>query len=121
MDSKRNDFGMDVGIDTDPAICVLCGRDEDDRKILIAEDVGIRAFDSSIVEKELCGVCEPCALLAAWRWRSISDSVATPPFPTTPSVVMVMLVRERKVTALSTMPTRDSDGGVERTVTIADP
>lgn len=106
MDGRRNDFGFDVAIDSDPAICVLCGRIEKERKILIAEDVYIRAHNVDVVEKQLCGICEPCALLAAWRWRSISDHVATPPFPTSPSVAMVMIVRERKVTALTTVQTK---------------
>ena len=105
MDSSRNDFGLDVGIDTDPATCVLCRRRQNVRPILLPEDVSV--FSS---ENVLCGVCEPCALLAAWRWRSISDAVATPPFPTSPSVVMVMLVRERQVTALTTTTVRGDDG-----------
>jgi ADP-ribose pyrophosphatase YjhB (NUDIX family) len=106
MDSRRHDFGLDVGIDSDPAICVLCGRIERERQILIAEDTNVRAYNANVVEKQLCGVCEPCTLLAAWRWRLISDEVATPPFPVAPSVVMVMVVRERKITALLTVQNR---------------
>ena len=111
---NRSDFGLNVGLAVH-AMCALCGHDEESRPILLSD-----GYQDSVTKVRL-GICEPCSYLASWRWRESSDNVATPPFPQEPSVVLVMVVRERKVTSLSTMPTRDSDGGVEREVTMLDP
>lgn len=122
MEKCRNDFGLDVTIDSDPSICVICLRCRDVRPILIPEDDAISLEGSR--DGLLVGICEPCSYLAAWRWRSISERVATPPFPTSPSVVMVMIVRDRKVTSLVTSSARGDDGAfaaAERKVEMADP
>jgi ADP-ribose pyrophosphatase YjhB (NUDIX family) len=109
---NRSDFGFFVALN-EHAMCAMCGHDEASRQILLNdgyESAGIRV-----------GICEPCSYLATWRWRQLEDGVVANPFPTEPSVVMVLIARERTVTALSTMPARDSEGGVERPVTISDP
>jgi ADP-ribose pyrophosphatase YjhB (NUDIX family) len=96
---KAADFGLMVS--GDASVCVLCGRTEARRPILVDEHVDLMTTSEFCLDSK-CGVCEPCAYLAAWRWRAMHDEVATPPFPTTPKVAHVLIMRQRTITAMTT-------------------
>jgi len=97
---NRSDFGFFVATD-EHALCAFCGHDERDRKILLNDGYQVASEPPVRV-----GVCEPCAYLAGWRWRGINDEVVAGPFPTGPTVVMVMIARPRMITSLTNIQTR---------------
>lgn len=124
MIDLNSDFGLVVA--EEPAACCLCGRSSDERPILITEDIDLfTSLASGALDTvdTKCGVCEPCAYLAGWRWRMMSDEVAAPPFPREPKVVHVLIVRQRSITALTTTQVKVGGEFVpeEREKQISDP
>lgn len=89
FDYVERNFGMVLSPFEDD-FCILCGSSAQDRPILRS----VISADSD----ERGGICEPCARIAEWRWRRVSDLDAAPgPFELTPKVVNVLIIRERFV------------------------
>ena len=99
----------------DPSVCVFCDRTEEERPILVPER---GPHQTATGDSVMAGICEPCALLAGWRWRQETDEVATPPFRTTPDVVTVLIVRPRTISSLTTVSSRASGETVDHQVPV---
>lgn len=50
--------------------------------------------------RQVVGICEPCARVADWTWRSKSDAslVTSSPHPTKPGAALVLIVRPWRIT-----------------------
>jgi len=69
--------------------CVLCRQ----------KAVPILIRPDQTMDPEFCfGICEPCARIADWRFRSMADlELAGAPFPTMPGAALVLITRDRIV------------------------
>ena len=69
------------------AFCLMCRRDA--LQILLPGILPAATHANA-------GLCEPCAMLCAWAWRSASSDLCPPvAYPTEPGFVLALLVRER--------------------------
>lgn len=122
MIARDKDLDFSLILAVGPALCVMCSKDDSEREVLINDGLEVLTNPANPLDPQELGVCEPCSYLASWRWRQMSDNAAIgPPFPTEPTVVMVVVVRERKVTSLTKVASHDSEEGVDREVTMPDP